>query len=158
MACNGVGTPRLLLHSSSNLFEGLANRSGLVGKMMFHINRRTGYLRRNERSRRAYGLFDTFAEFYESDPSRVFKGLWFALWTLHNTNDLSLGGYGVDNPFLGNEHLEIMDNISYLAGLTIVAEDLPEEHNCANSWSRFKRHDGIPAPKLTPYWAKILKQ
>jgi choline dehydrogenase-like flavoprotein len=38
MACNGVGTPRLLLHSSSTLFpEGLANRSGLVGKnLMFH--------------------------------------------------------------------------------------------------------------------------
>ena len=37
-ACNGVGTPRLLLNSRSRLFpDGLANRSGLVGKnLMFH--------------------------------------------------------------------------------------------------------------------------
>src|SRR5262245_26345096 len=33
LACNGVGTPRLLLNSRSALFpDGLANRSGLVGR------------------------------------------------------------------------------------------------------------------------------
>ena len=32
LACNGVGTPRLLLNSRSRLFpDGLANRSGMVG-------------------------------------------------------------------------------------------------------------------------------
>ena len=38
VACNGVGTPRLLLNSSSSMFpDGLANSSGLVGKnLMFH--------------------------------------------------------------------------------------------------------------------------
>ena len=38
MACNGVGTPRLLLNSKSSRFpDGLANSSGLVGKnLMFH--------------------------------------------------------------------------------------------------------------------------
>ena len=38
VACNGVGSPRLLLNSVSKQFpEGLANRSGLVGKnLMFH--------------------------------------------------------------------------------------------------------------------------
>src|SRR5262249_30532565 len=38
LACNGVGTPRLLLLSRSAAFpDGLANRSGLVGKnLMFH--------------------------------------------------------------------------------------------------------------------------
>src|SRR5262249_37946579 len=38
VACNGVGTPRLLLNSRSRLFpDGLANRSGLVGRnLMFH--------------------------------------------------------------------------------------------------------------------------
>ena len=76
MACNGVGTPRLLLNSTSKLFpEGLANRSGLVGKnLMFHPL--TGVA----------GVFDEpmkghegpmacsilSQEFYESDPSRGF--------------------------------------------------------------------------------------
>src|SRR6202030_148928 len=38
VACNGVGTPRLLLNSTSARFpNGLANSSGLVGKnLMFH--------------------------------------------------------------------------------------------------------------------------
>ena len=38
VACNGVGTPRLLLNSVSSHFpDGIANRSGLVGKnLMFH--------------------------------------------------------------------------------------------------------------------------
>ena len=38
VACNGIGTPRLLLNSRSAHFpDGLANRSGLVGKnLMFH--------------------------------------------------------------------------------------------------------------------------
>ena len=38
VACNGVGTPRLLLNSASARFpNGLANSSGLVGKnLMFH--------------------------------------------------------------------------------------------------------------------------
>jgi len=37
MACNGIGTPRILLNSKSSHFpDGLANRSGLVGKnLMF---------------------------------------------------------------------------------------------------------------------------
>ena len=38
VACNGVGTPRLLLNSQSGRFpNGLANSSGLVGRnLMFH--------------------------------------------------------------------------------------------------------------------------
>ena len=38
IACNGIGTPRLLLNSRSKQFpDGLANRSGLVGRnLMFH--------------------------------------------------------------------------------------------------------------------------
>ena len=37
MACNGIGTPRLLLNSTSPLFpDGLANSSGLVGKCLMH--------------------------------------------------------------------------------------------------------------------------
>ena len=38
VACNGIGTPRLLLNSASSRFpNGLANSSGLVGKnLMLH--------------------------------------------------------------------------------------------------------------------------
>jgi choline dehydrogenase-like flavoprotein len=43
VACNGIGTPRLLLNSTSARFpNGLANSSGLVGKnLMLHPGRRS---------------------------------------------------------------------------------------------------------------------
>ena len=75
VACNGVGTPRLLLNSTSTLFpNGLANSSGLVGKnLMLHP---WGNVQ---------GIFDEpvdrfgpegscmlSQEFYETDASRGF--------------------------------------------------------------------------------------
>ena len=76
LACNGIGTPRLLLNSTSKNFpDGLANRSGLVGKnLMFHP---WGMVE---------GTFDSpmeshlgpqgscilSQEFYETDPARDF--------------------------------------------------------------------------------------
>jgi choline dehydrogenase-like flavoprotein len=38
IACNGVGTPRIMLNSKSKEFpDGIANRSGQMGKnLMFH--------------------------------------------------------------------------------------------------------------------------
>ncbi|WP_299664479.1 GMC family oxidoreductase [uncultured Ruegeria sp.] len=156
VACNGVGTPRLLLNSKSELFpEGLANRSGKVGKnLMFHPL--TGVA----------GVFDEpmnghegpmacsilSQEFYESDPARGFvRG--YGLHSGRSTTPMTyaLGGYGIDNPIpWGAEHREIMDNVyPYLAGLTVVSEDLPEELNCVELDSDLTDSDGIPAPKIT---------
>ena len=156
MACNGVGTPRLLLNSTSKLFpEGLANRSGLVGKnLMFHPL--TGVA----------GVFDEpmkghegpmacsilSQEFYESDPSRGFvRG--YGLHSGRSTTPMTfaLGGYGIDNPIpWGEAHREIMDSqYENLAGLTVVTEDLPEEHNCVTLDPEMTDSDGIPAPKIT---------
>ena len=84
LACNGVGTPRILLNSKSSSFpDGLANSSGLVGKnLMFHPY---GMVK---------GIFDEpleaykgpiatglwCQEFYETDLSRGFvRGYTFEL-------------------------------------------------------------------------------
>ena len=155
LACNGVGTPRLLLNSTSDLFpDGLANRSGLVGKnLMFHPL--TGVA----------GVFDEpmlghegpmacsilSQEFYETDPERDFvRG--YGLHSGRSTTPMTfaLGGYGVDNPIpWGAEHREIMDTVyPYLAGLTVVSEDLPEEANCVTLDPDLTDSDGIPAPKI----------
>ena len=167
MACNGVGTPRILLHSKSKLFpDGLANRSGLVGKnLMFHPL--TGIA----------GVFDEpmkghegpmacsilSQEFYESDPSRGFaRG--YGLHSGRSTPPMTfaLGGYGVDNPIpWGAAHRELMDEVyPYMAGLTIVTEDLPEECNCVALDPDLTDSDGIPAPKISyrvgeNTWAQI---
>lgn len=156
VACNGIGTPRLLLHSKSKNFpDGLANRSGMVGKnLMFHPLRGVA------------GVFDEpmkghegpmacsilSQEFYESDSARGFvRG--YGLHSGRSTTPMTyaLGGYGIDAPIpWGEQHREIMDDIyPNLAGLTVVSEDLPEEHNRVTLDANLADSDGIPAPKVT---------
>ena len=75
IACNGVGTPRLLLNSASGRFpNGLANSSGLVGKnLMFHPYAQVyGYVEEPTDSNRAPPTCLWSKEFYETDPSRGF--------------------------------------------------------------------------------------
>ena len=75
LACNGVGTPRLLLNSASGRFpNGLANSSGLVGKnLMFHPYAQVyGYVAEPTDSNRAPPTCLWSKEFYETDPSRGF--------------------------------------------------------------------------------------
>ena len=156
LACNGIGTPRLLLNSSSTLFpDGLANRSDQVGRnLMFHPL--TGVA----------GVFDEpmkghegpmacsilSQEFYESDPGRGFvRG--YGLHSGRSTTPMTfaLGGYGIDNPIpWGQAHREIMDEIyPFLAGLTVVTEDLPEAHNRVTLDPTLTDSDGVPAPKIS---------
>ena len=156
MACNGVGTPRMLLHSTSSLFpDGLANRSGLVGKnLMFHpLTGVAGVfdeLMKGHEGPMACSILSQ--EFYESDPSRGFvRG--YGLHSGRSTTPMTyaLGGFGIDNPIpWGTAHREIMDNVyPYLAGLTVVTEDLPEEHNCVTLDPELTDDDGIPAPRIS---------
>jgi choline dehydrogenase-like flavoprotein len=75
IACNGVGTPRLLLNSASGRSpKGLANSSGLVGKnLMFHpYGQAYGYVDEPTDSNRAPPTCLWSKQFYETDPSRGF--------------------------------------------------------------------------------------
>ena len=75
MACNGVGTPRLLLNSASARFpNGLANSSGLVGKnLMLHPYAQIyGYVDEPLDGNRGPPLCLWSKEFYETDPARGF--------------------------------------------------------------------------------------
>jgi len=156
VACNGVGTPRLMLNSKSAQFpDGIANRSGLVGKnLMFHPL--SGVV----------GLFDEpmegfkgpmacsilSQEFYETDPNRDFvRGYGLHSGRSNTPMTYALGGYGVDNllPW-GQEHRHRFDDIyPYTAGLTVVTEDLPQETNTVTLDPVLTDSDGIPAPKIT---------
>lgn len=156
VACNGVGTPRLLLNSKSKMFpDGLANRSGMVGKnLMFHpLTGVSGVFNEPMKGHEGPMACSILSqEFYENDPSRDFmRG--YGLHSGRSTTPMTyaLGGYGVDNPIpWGAQHREVMDDVyPYLAGLTVVAEDLPEEHNCVTLDPDLTDSDGIPAPKIT---------
>ena len=156
VACNGIGTPRLLLNSKSKLFpDGLANRSGMVGKnLMFHpLTGVSGVFSQPMKGHEGPMACSILSqEFYETDTTRNFtRG--YGLYSGRSTTPMTyaLGGYGIDDPIpWGAEHREFMDNIyPYLAGLTVVSEDLPEEHNCVTLDPDIADSDGIPAPKIT---------
>ena len=155
VACNGVGTPRLLLHSKSNLFpDGLANRSGKVGKnLMFHpligVSGVFDEPMKGHEGPMACSILSQ--EFYETDAKRDFlRG--YGLHSGRSTTPMTyaLGGYGIDNPIpWGAEHRHIMDDVyPFLAGLTVVSEDLPEECNRVTLDAEMTDSDGIPAPKI----------
>ena len=156
VACSGVGTPRLLLNSTSKLFpDGLANRSGLVGKnLMFHpLKGVSGVFDEPMKGHEGPMACSIMShEFYETDPQRDFvRG--YGLHSGRSSPPLTfaMGGFGAENPIpWGPRHREIMDDIyPYRAGLTIVSEDLPEESNCVTLDPELTDSDGIPAPKIT---------
>ena len=75
VACNGVGTPRLMLNSQSGSFpNGIANSSGLVGKnLMFHPYAFTyGYVDEPLDGNHGPPLCLWSHEFYETDKARDF--------------------------------------------------------------------------------------
>lgn len=156
LACNGIGTPRLLLNSKSGLFpDGLANRSDQVGRnLMFHpLTGVSGVFDQPMEGHKGPMACSILSqEFYESDPDRGFvRG--YGLHSGRSTTPLTyaLGGYGIDSliPW-GAAHRDIMDRIyPNLASLTVVAEDLPEPHNRVALDPALTDCDGIPAPKVT---------
>jgi choline dehydrogenase-like flavoprotein len=75
VACNGIGTPRLLLNSASSWFPaGLANSSGLVGRnLMFHPYAQIyGYFDTELDGYRGPGNCIWSQQLYETDPVRDF--------------------------------------------------------------------------------------
>ena len=150
VACNGVGTPRLLLNSSSSMFpDGLANSSGLVGKnLMFHPYAAVT------------GFFDEFVggyigpqgisiisqEFYETDLSRGFvRGYSF------QATAKGPGPRGAANAIAwGEGHHDAFENkYGKTATIVVIGEDLPEEINTVTLDPELTDSDGIPAPKIT---------
>ena len=156
IACNGVGTPRLLLNSTSNPFpDGLANRSDQVGRnLMFHpTDGVTGVFDEPMEGHKGPTSCSILSqEFYESDPSRGFvRGYGLASGRSTTPMTFALGGYSTDSPIpWGAAHRQTMDEIyPYLAGLVVVTEDLPEAHNRVTLDSSLTDSDGIPAPKIS---------
>jgi choline dehydrogenase-like flavoprotein len=153
LACNGVGTPRLLLNSASGRFpNGLANSSGLVGKnLMFHPYAQVyGYVAEPTDSNRAPPTCLWSKEFYETDRSRGFvRGYTFQF------------GRGVGPiaeavaaeakgllPWGPGHHAAFRRLNGHRVGLSAICEDLPEEHNRVTLDPVLKDSDGIPAPRI----------
>jgi len=153
VACNGVGTPRLLLNSTSTQHpDGLANSSGLVGRnLMFHpyalvTGRFPAPL---EGYKGPMGCSLICQEFYETDPSRDFvRGYSFEMLRGQGPLQTALQGRGAGLPWGPDHHDAYAESWDKSAGMVVICEDLPEEHNRVTLDGDLKDADGIPAPKI----------
>ncbi len=155
VACNGVGTPRLLLNSVSKCFpDGLANRSGVVGKnLMLHP---LGYVE---------GVFDEplkshlgpqgcciFShEFYETDTRRGFvRG--YTMHVLRGPGPIETALSGLirrEIPWGVGHHQAFAARFGRTVGMAIIVEDLPDLHNSVTLDPVLTDSNGIPAPRIT---------
>ncbi len=155
MACNGVGTPRLLLNSRSELFpDGLANRSGLVGKnLMFHpIGFVQGIFEERLDSHKGPGGCCILSkEFYETDLSRGFvRGYNMQITRGSGPVGTALQGKGTGTiPWGKDHHAAFARRFDHTASIGVLCEDLPEEHNTVTLDPLLVDSDGIPAPKIS---------
>tara|TARA_R110001592_G_scaffold211547_1_gene463409 strand:- start:2558 stop:4174 length:1617 start_codon:yes stop_codon:yes gene_type:complete len=150
LACNAIGTARLLLASKSSQFPfGLANNSGLVGKnLMLHP---LGY---------AEGLFDEpldldkgpqgcciySHEFYETDESRSFKR-GYTLQVLRGANLVETAFSGIERREvkLGDTFVSDVLKLHRRRGsITVICEDLPDSTNQVRLDESRVDRDGMP--------------
>jgi choline dehydrogenase-like flavoprotein len=155
LACNGIGTPRLLLNSRSKHFpDGLANRSGLVGRnLMFHpYGLVTGIFDEPlEGYKGPTGCCIMSQEFYETDPSRDFvRGYSFEILRGFGPVYTALWGMGSGRLPSGEAHHDAFGRLfDRTAGMVVICEDLPEESNRVTLDPELVDADGIPAPKIS---------
>ncbi len=153
LACNGVGTPRLLLNSVSARFpSGLANRSGLVGKnLMFHPYALISGIFPDELDGyKGPGVCIWSQEFYETDESRGYlRGFTFECSRGRGVVGTALTGLGYGRiPWGSNHHAEYRKLHNRIAGMSAICEDFPEEHNTVSLDPNLKDSNGIPSPKI----------
>ena len=154
MACNGVGTPRILLNSKSAQFpDGIANRSGLVGRnLMFHPYAMvTGlFPERLEGYKGPSGCVIISQEFYETDPARGFlRGYSFEMLRGMGPVSTALWGMSTGRIPWGPEHHQGYDDVfDRTAGMVVISEDLPDPENRVTLDPERSDGDGIPAPKI----------
>jgi choline dehydrogenase-like flavoprotein len=153
LACNGVGTPRLMLNSVSAKFpNGIANSSGLVGKnLMFHPYALTyGYVEEPLDGNHGPPLCLWSQQFYETDKSRDFvrgytfqfgRGVGAIMEAIVSANAGRL-------PWGEDHHAAYRKLVNRRIGLSAICEDLPEEHNRVTLDPVLKDSSGVPAPKL----------
>lgn len=154
VSCNGIGTPRLLLNSKSNLFpDGLANSSGLVGKhFMLHPFRflegvfeepMNGY-------EGPFAIPAMSQQFYETDLNRGFvRGYSLLLERSFGPLHYAWGSFSNHPaPWGANHHRVMRQRFPHLIRVTVLGEDLPQENNRVEIDAELKDTSGIPAPRV----------
>jgi len=154
VACNGIGTPRLLLTSRSPQFpDGLANRSGIVGtRLMYHCYASVGgvFPEPLESYKGPIGACILSQEFYETNPRHDFvRG--YQLQAVRQSGPVSaaMGGLVPHRVPWGREHHRVhAERFGHMAYLGVMGEDLPEAENAVTLDPNLTDAHGIPAPHV----------
>jgi len=155
VACNGVGTPRLLLNSHCEQFpNGLANHSGQLGRnLMLHP---LGYVEglfeeRLDSHLGPQGCCLQSQEFYETNLSRGFaRGYTMQILRGQGPIDTAISGIlRHEIPWGKGHHTAFQNTFGHTIGMGIIVEDLPEAHNSVTLDPELKDAQGLAAPKIT---------
>jgi choline dehydrogenase-like flavoprotein len=154
VACNGVGTPRLLLASRSRRHpNGLANSSGLVGRnLMFHPYAIVVgvFADVSQAWKGPLGNILMSQEFYETDPKRDFiRGYTYQMGRSPGPAGTAVSWAGNFVPWGVRHHEEFMRRFGHALSLAVISEDLPEAHNSVTLDARLADSNGIPSPRIT---------
>ena len=154
MACNGIGTPRILLNSASERFpNGLANSSGQVGRnLMFHPYALVrGRFDEPLDGYRGSRVFMWSMEFYETDPARGFvRGYCYQFTRGFGPVVTAVNGLADGLLPWGEGHHDAYRKLfDRQAGMVSICEDLPEEINRITLDPQLRDGNGIQAPKIT---------
>lgn len=149
VCCNGIGTPRLLLNSTSGLFpDGLANSSGQVGRnFMVHPARWVqGVVEgRMDGHIGPMGVPLYSQQHYETDASRGFvRG-----YTLAGERTFGPLSHALEVPWGSGHHRIMKSRFPHLVTIGVQCEDLPEEHNRIDLDPGRTDSHGIPAAHAT---------
>jgi len=156
VCANGVGTPRLLQLSTSELFpDGLANSSGLVGKrLMMHpfVGVMGVYEDQLESWLGPFGANLYSLQFAETDPGRGFaRGAKWSAMSIPGPMEV-LARYA-DLPLAERTGAAGMALVERTLGRAFEwaasIEDLPDEANTVTLSPNLVDPSGLPAPKIT---------
>jgi choline dehydrogenase-like flavoprotein len=154
LACNGIGTPRILLNSmSANFPNGLANSSGLVGKnLMLHPYAKVwGEFDEDLDGHRGPPICLWSMQFYETDKNRGFaRGYSYQFVRGQGPARTALDGLTQGTiPWGEGYHQAFHQAFGRSAGVVSICEDLPELTNTVTLDPELTDSNGIPAPKIT---------
>ena len=152
-ACNGIGTPRLLLLSRSDSHTaGLANGSGQVGKnLMFHVIAHvTAVFDEDLKSYRGPGANILLShEFYETAPRRDYvRGYQLQMVRGSGPASTAVGRMMQAVPWGKQHHDLFAARFGRTTAFAVTAEDLPEETNMVDLDPELTDGSGIPAPRV----------
>ncbi|MEM9439024.1 MAG: GMC family oxidoreductase [Pseudomonadota bacterium] len=154
LACNGVGTPRLLLLSAGGRHpDGLANASDQVGRNLMHHVLSIVEMWTDQRLDSHKGIISSALiceEFAETDEARGFvNGFTIQIARLNGAGYQALGSHsGHVCPWGEGHHEHFRTHFSHGLCATITGDDLPQANNRVTLSDSIVDSSGLPAPNI----------